>query len=108
MAEVQYCCPGFCYTNKWWNLISPAATYQKITPVTVPPGSRDGGSSYTVTLFIRDQLSEAEPASTGPDPAPATSWTQGPLTDSPQGRSYASLPRPRNKSVFKKFFGKRE
>nr|XP_023652016.1 uncharacterized protein LOC111835687 isoform X2 [Paramormyrops kingsleyae] len=85
-----------------------SATYQKITPVTVPPGSRDGGSSYTVTLFIRDQVSEAEPASTGPDLAPATSWTQGPLTDSPHGRSYASLPRPRNKSVFKKFFGKRE
>ncbi|XP_048863767.1 uncharacterized protein LOC125738638 isoform X2 [Brienomyrus brachyistius] len=85
-----------------------SATYQKITPVTMPPGSRDGGSSYTVTLFIRDQLSEAEPASSGPDLASATSLTQGPLTDSPHGRSYASLPWPRNKSVFKKFFGKRE
>ncbi|XP_067091847.1 uncharacterized protein [Osmerus mordax] len=83
-----------------------SATYQKIKPVMLPPGVRGGscGSCYSVTLLIGDKKTDVQASSavsprrldrqdSPPDPAP---------------RGYASLPRPRNKSVFKKFFGKKD
>ncbi|XP_055026003.2 uncharacterized protein mymx isoform X4 [Misgurnus anguillicaudatus] len=84
-----------------------SATYQRIKPVLAPPTGRDqdNNSSYSVTLFIGDRetasahksLAIAEPIGTGQD-----SSSELPL------RSYMSLPRPRNKSVFRKFFGIKE
>nr|XP_055026003.1 spectrin beta chain, non-erythrocytic 1 isoform X5 [Misgurnus anguillicaudatus] len=84
-----------------------SATYQRIKPVLVPPTGRDqdSNSSYSVTLFIGDRetasahksLAIAEPIGTGQD-----SSSELPL------RSYMSLPRARNKSVFRKFFGIKE
>ncbi|KAJ8361429.1 hypothetical protein SKAU_G00179540 [Synaphobranchus kaupii] len=81
-----------------------SATYQKISPVRLHPAARQGGgSSYSVTLVIGD---EATP--TGSETPWPIGWRQDPFLDSPGGRSYVSLPRPRNKSVFRRFFGKKE
>uniref|UniRef100_A0A672ZWJ5 PH domain-containing protein n=2 Tax=Sphaeramia orbicularis TaxID=375764 RepID=A0A672ZWJ5_9TELE len=69
-----------------------SATFQKIRPPLVPPGPRglEPGSNYCVTLVVGDKSPERNP-------------------DLDSGlRSYMSLPRPRNKSVFKKFFGKKD
>ena len=100
----------------------PSATYQKIRPVrklppAVGPGGGELGSSYSVTLVIGDRPSGDQggpPASGGqPDP-PVLLGTAGWSHRAPPGEdsapwSYASLPRPaRNKSVFKKIFGKKE
>ena len=97
----------------------PSATYQKIRPVRkLPPTVGSGGelgSSYSVTLVIGDRSSgdQGPPASGGPDP-PVLLGTAGWTRRAPPGEdsgpwSYASLPRPvRNKSVFKKIFGKKE
>ncbi|XP_065152281.1 uncharacterized protein mymx isoform X4 [Paramisgurnus dabryanus] len=84
-----------------------SATYQRIKPVLAPPTGRDkdNNSSYSVTLFIGDRetasahksLAIAEPNGNRQD-----SSSELPL------RSYMSLPRPRNKSVFRKFFGIKE
>ncbi|XP_056148339.1 spectrin beta chain, non-erythrocytic 2 [Lampris incognitus] len=73
-----------------------SATYQKLKPVKAPPGGREqeGSSNYSVTLVIGDKSSNM-------------TWQQDAYQDSAL-RSYASLPRPRNKSVFKKFFGRKD
>ncbi|XP_063730932.1 uncharacterized protein LOC134858766 isoform X5 [Eleginops maclovinus] len=82
-----------------------SATFQKIKPVVHPPAGRgpERGSNYCVTLVVGDKSSDSEP------PLMATAgWQQDPHQDSAL-RSYSSLPRPRNnKSVFKKFFGKKD
>ncbi|XP_059421659.1 uncharacterized protein LOC132156709 isoform X2 [Carassius carassius] len=76
-----------------------SATYQRIKPVAPPSGKgQDSSSSYSVTLFIRD----GEMPSVCKSTATASSNTDLPM------RSYMSLPRPPNKSVFRKFFGKKE
>ncbi|XP_052428732.1 uncharacterized protein LOC127970291 isoform X4 [Carassius gibelio] len=76
-----------------------SATYQRIKPVAPPSGrGQDSSSSYSVTLFIRD----GEMPSVCKSTATASSNTDLPM------RSYMSLPRPPNKSVFRKFFGKKE
>ncbi|XP_039995004.1 uncharacterized protein LOC120796340 isoform X3 [Xiphias gladius] len=67
-----------------------SATYQEIKPMLHTPGGLERGSNYCVTLVVGDKSSDS------------TSYQDSAL------RSYASLPRPRNKSVFKKFFGKRD
>ncbi|KAM7385846.1 hypothetical protein PAMP_001901 [Pampus punctatissimus] len=69
-----------------------SATYQKIKPMLHTSGGRglERGSNYCVTLVVGDKSSEP-------------GWQQEAAL-----RSYASLPRPRNKSVFKKFFGKKD
>ncbi|XP_028845380.1 spectrin beta chain, non-erythrocytic 5 isoform X3 [Denticeps clupeoides] len=78
-----------------------SATYQRIKPVPLPSAgmSQDSSSKYSVTLFIGDQTSEV--------PRLIGTTGQEPMASLPL-RSCASLPRPRNKSVFKKFFAKKE
>lgn len=76
------------------------ATYQRIKPVAPPSGKgQDSSSSYSVTLFIGDREM--------PSVSRSTAMAEESLPDLPM-RSYMSLPRPPNKSVFRKFFGKKE
>ncbi|XP_037637681.1 uncharacterized protein LOC119495375 isoform X3 [Sebastes umbrosus] len=86
-----------------------SATFQKIKPVLHTPGG--GGSNYCVTLVVGDKSSSSDFTSKSRSSEPplmaAAGWQQEACQDSAL-RSYASLPRPRNKSVFKKFFGKRD
>ncbi|KAL2082856.1 hypothetical protein ACEWY4_020629 [Coilia grayii] len=84
-----------------------SATYQRIRPVRLPPsgGSQDSASNYSVTLFIGDQPSVFGSAAVPRKPV-FGSALERPL-ELPL-RNYASLPRPRNKSVFKKFFSKKD
>ncbi|XP_051508279.1 uncharacterized protein LOC127414353 isoform X2 [Myxocyprinus asiaticus] len=84
-----------------------SATYQRIKPVLAPPTGRgqDNSSSYSVTLFIGDR--EATSVCTNTVMAQTNGDSQESISELPL-RSYMSLPRPRNKSVFRKFFGKKE
>uniref|UniRef100_A0A671VLS9 Uncharacterized LOC115596860 n=1 Tax=Sparus aurata TaxID=8175 RepID=A0A671VLS9_SPAAU len=88
-----------------------SATFQKIKPVSHIPGGRglEKGSNYCVTLVVGDKSSDSSCASRSSEPPllALAGWQQDTCQDSAL-RSYASLPRPRNKSVFKKFFGKRD
>ncbi|KAJ8285022.1 hypothetical protein COCON_G00038720 [Conger conger] len=81
-----------------------SATYQKITPAPLPHGIREGGSSYSVTLFIGDQPSGAPP----PESAAESPTLIGQQREAPQGpdKTCGEAPKSQNKSVFKKFFGK--
>ncbi|XP_058880920.1 spectrin beta chain, non-erythrocytic 1-like isoform X8 [Acipenser ruthenus] len=90
-----------------------SAAYQKITPISKPLGGSEFGPSYSVTLLIGEQLGEAEPVSNSPESTlhrepQLIGWHPEILLDKPGERNYGSLPRPRNKSVFQKFFGKKE
>lgn len=92
--------------------LSVSATYQKIKPVTShTPAltSLEKGSNYCVTLVVGDKSSDSQAPSRSSDPPLRTlaGWQQVANGDS-ASRSYASLPRPCNKSVFKRFFGKRD
>ncbi|NWS44894.1 SPTB2 protein, partial [Probosciger aterrimus] len=88
--------------NKRRSYSFTSATYQKITPVAVPKEPVEAGSSYSVTLYIGEQA----------PPVPRArchSFVARPGT--PQdtlGEKTPGPPRPKNKSVFKKFFGKKE
>uniref|UniRef100_A0A672LBE1 PH domain-containing protein n=1 Tax=Sinocyclocheilus grahami TaxID=75366 RepID=A0A672LBE1_SINGR len=83
-----------------------SATYQRIKPVAPPSGKgQDSSSSYSVTLFIRDGEMPSVCKSTVM--APTNGVWQESVSDLPI-KSYMSLPRPPNKSVFRKFFGKKE
>lgn len=89
-----------------------SATYQKIKPVashTPALTSLEKGSNYCVTLVVGDKSSDSQAPSRSSDPPLLTlaGWQQEANRDSAP-RSYASLPRPCNKSVFKRFFGKRD
>ncbi|KAM8738079.1 uncharacterized protein mymx isoform 4-T4 [Acanthopagrus schlegelii] len=86
-----------------------SATFQKIKPVSHIPGGRglEKGSNYCVTLVVGDKSSDSSCRSSEPPLLALAGWQQDTCQDSAL-RSYASLPRPRNKSVFKKFFGKRD
>ncbi|XP_070772541.1 uncharacterized protein [Enoplosus armatus] len=88
-----------------------SATFQKIKPMVHTAGGRglEGGSNYCVTLVVGDKSSDSPSVSRSSEPPllALAGWQQDPYQDSAL-RSYASLPRPRNKSVFKKFFGKRD
>ncbi|KAM9016133.1 uncharacterized protein PRD47_005122 isoform 1-T1 [Ara ararauna] len=88
--------------NKRRSYSFTSATYQKIAPVTVPKEPVEAGSSYSVTLYIGEQA-PAVPR------ARCHSFVARPGT--PQdtlGEKTPAPPRPKNKSVFKKFFGKKE
>ncbi|XP_047207106.1 uncharacterized protein LOC124858867 isoform X3 [Girardinichthys multiradiatus] len=84
-----------------------SATYQKIKPILHSPGGGvEKGSNYCVTLVVGGSSSDSLSISRGlehqvPSLQPDT------YKDSAL-KTYSSLPRPRNKSVFKKFFGKKE
>ncbi|XP_068795609.1 spectrin beta chain, non-erythrocytic 4 isoform X2 [Struthio camelus] len=98
-------CPDDDYglvANKRRSYSFTSATYQKITPVAVPKEPMEAGSSYSVTLYIGEQ-------------APAVPRTRChsfvARPGSPRevlGEKTQGPPRPKNKSVFKKFFGKKE
>nr|XP_006126579.1 uncharacterized protein LOC102448657 isoform X2 [Pelodiscus sinensis] len=73
-----------------------SATYQKITPVSLPKEPLEAGSSYSITLYIGEQA-----------------------VVMPRARCHSFVARPgspregapshhKNKSIFKKFFGKKE
>ncbi|XP_062427976.1 uncharacterized protein LOC134138403 isoform X2 [Rhea pennata] len=88
--------------NKRRSYSFTSATYQKITPVAVPKEPVEAGSSYSVTLYIGEQ-------------APAVPRTRChsfvARPGSPRevlGEKTQGPPRSKNKSVFKKFFGKKE
>lgn len=93
-------CPA---ATSWYphprSLLPPTATYQKIVPVAVPQEPLEAGSSYSVTLYISEQAA-AMPR------ARCHSFVAQP--GSPQDVLAEKIPRPKNKSVFKKFFGKKE
>ncbi|KAK7902211.1 hypothetical protein WMY93_018980 [Mugilogobius chulae] len=77
-----------------------SATYQKISPVLSPGGrSLEKGSNYCVTLLVGDKSRDVPSVSHSDAP---------PMADPSALRYYTSLPRPRNKSVFKKFFGRKD
>ncbi|XP_075933420.1 uncharacterized protein mymx [Anarhichas minor] len=84
-----------------------SATFQRIKPMLRTPGGGglERGSNYCVTLVVGDKSSGGR--SSGPPLLAAAGWQQDTCQDSAL-RSYTSLPRPRTKSVFKKFFGKRD
>ncbi|XP_059215398.1 uncharacterized protein LOC131993482 [Centropristis striata] len=88
-----------------------SATFQKIKPMLHTPGGRglETGSNYCVTLVVGDKSSDGASTSRSSEPPLLASagWQQDTYQDSAL-RSYVSLPWPRNKSVFKKFFGKRD
>ncbi|XP_054456577.1 uncharacterized protein LOC129092599 [Anoplopoma fimbria] len=88
-----------------------SATFQRIKPMLHTPGGRgpERGSNYCVTLVVGDKSSDGPSVSRSSEPPlmAAAGWQQDTSQDSAV-RSYTSLPRPRNKSVFKKFFGKRD
>ncbi|XP_077438064.1 uncharacterized protein mymx [Vanacampus margaritifer] len=79
-----------------------SATYQKIKPTRQSCGGPEKGSNYSVTLVLGDKTSDSKTC--GVPPLTVAGWQQ----DACPPMSYASLPRPRNKSVFKKFFGKKD
>ncbi|XP_066535803.1 uncharacterized protein [Hoplias malabaricus] len=84
-----------------------SATYQRIKPCTVPPtcSRQNSNSSYSVTLFIGNREKPSVCSRTAllqPNSCRQQSFSELPL------RGYTSLPRPHNKSVFKKIFGKKE
>uniref|UniRef100_A0A3Q3MIK4 Uncharacterized LOC113131773 n=1 Tax=Mastacembelus armatus TaxID=205130 RepID=A0A3Q3MIK4_9TELE len=84
-----------------------SATYQKIKPMLLKPGCLERGSNYCVTLVVGDKTSDSTSRSPEPPLLAVAGWQQDIHQDSAL-RNYTSLPRPRNKSVFKKFFGKRD
>ncbi|XP_019338562.1 uncharacterized protein LOC102559868 isoform X9 [Alligator mississippiensis] len=88
-------------TNKRRSYSFTSATYQKITPVSVPKEPLEPGSSYSITLYIGEQ---AMPR------ARCHSFvaTPGSPREVLGERGQGPPPRPKNKSVFKKFFGKKE
>ncbi|XP_055083243.1 uncharacterized protein LOC117382198 isoform X2 [Periophthalmus magnuspinnatus] len=78
-----------------------SATYQKISPVLSCAGGRgvERGSNYCVTLLVGDKSRDI----------PSVSRSNvSPVGEPSALRYYTSLPRPRNKSVFKKFFGRKD
>ncbi|NWH32842.1 SPTB2 protein, partial [Chloropsis hardwickii] len=88
--------------NKRRSYSFTSATYQKITPLAVPKEPVEAGGSYSVTLYIREQVAAVPRARCHSFVAP---------TGSPRdtrGEKATSPPRTKNKSVFKKFFGKKE
>ncbi|NXM23047.1 SPTB2 protein, partial [Ploceus nigricollis] len=88
--------------NKRRSYSFTSATYQKITPLAVPKEPVEAGSSYSVTLYIGEQVSAMPRARCHSFVAPT-----GSPRDTP-GEKTTSPPRTKNKSVFKKFFGKKE
>ncbi|XP_075268888.1 uncharacterized protein LOC142360457 isoform X2 [Opisthocomus hoazin] len=88
--------------NKRRSYSFTSATYQKITPVAVPKEPVEAGSSYSVTLYIGEQAAAAPRAR-------CHSFVARPGTPRDMlGEKTPGPPRPKNKSVFKKFFGKKE
>ncbi|XP_072247391.1 uncharacterized protein [Leuresthes tenuis] len=98
-------------SNKHRSHSFTSATYQKIKPILHSPGGKglEQGSNYSVTLVVGEKSTDSSSKSRSSEPPllAFAGWQQDTCVDSAL-RSYASLPRPRNKSVFKKFFGKKD
>ncbi|KAM9364941.1 uncharacterized protein mymx [Pholidichthys leucotaenia] len=96
-----------CFSSKRHSHSFTSATYQKIKPMLHTPGGK--GSNYCVTLVVGDKSADNPSISRSSDPPllSTAGWQQDKFQD-PALRSYTSLPRPRNKSVFKKFLGKKD
>ncbi|XP_062980281.1 uncharacterized protein LOC134397501 isoform X2 [Elgaria multicarinata webbii] len=90
-------------TNKRRSYSFTSATYQKITPLSVSKEPLRIGSSYSVTLYIGEQA-PAPPRPRCHSFIAAPGGSREPLGDRSQGAS----PRQKNKSVFRKFFGKKD
>ncbi|NXP58085.1 SPTB2 protein, partial [Chloropsis cyanopogon] len=88
--------------NKRRSYSFTSATYQKITPLAVPKEPVEAGSSYSVTLYIGEQVAAVPRARCHSFVGPT-----GSARDT-RGEKATSPPRTKNKSVFKKFFGKKE
>ncbi|XP_068532634.1 spectrin beta chain, non-erythrocytic 4-like isoform X3 [Anas acuta] len=88
--------------NKRRSYSFTSATYQKITPLAVPQEPREAGGSYSVTLYIGEQAA-AVPRARCRSFVARPGSPRDALGEKPPG-----APRPKNKSVFKKFFGKKE
>ncbi|KAL6487656.1 hypothetical protein MHYP_G00042820 [Metynnis hypsauchen] len=84
-----------------------SATYQRIKPcAATPAGSgQNSGSSYSVTVFIGE--GERPSVCSSAVLSQPNSCRQQSISELPL-RAYASLPRTHSKSVFRKFFGKKE
>ncbi|XP_061601923.1 spectrin beta chain, non-erythrocytic 5 isoform X6 [Cololabis saira] len=84
-----------------------SATYQKIKPVLHSPVEK--GSNYSVTLVLGDKPADGCSGSRSSDPPRLASagWRKD-TCEASALIGYTSLPRPRNKSVFRKFFGKKD
>ncbi|XP_034148182.1 uncharacterized protein LOC106023986 isoform X3 [Esox lucius] len=104
-----------CHSNKHRSHSFSSATYHKMKPVMLPPGGRVQESipSYSVTLVIGDKQSDARTVSYD-DSGPSTCKTNRDFyqpnfhQQDTALQSYISLPQQRKKSVFKKFFGKKD
>ncbi|NXI08153.1 SPTB2 protein, partial [Irena cyanogastra] len=88
--------------NKRRSYSFTSATYQKITPLAVPKEPVEARSSYSVTLYIGEQVSAV------PRARCHSFVAQTGTPRDTQGEKTTSPPRTKNKSVFKKFFGKKE
>ncbi|XP_061480818.1 uncharacterized protein LOC133383685 isoform X2 [Rhineura floridana] len=90
-------------TNKRRSYSFTSATYQKITPLSVSKEPLGLGSSYSVTLYIGEQA-PAAPRPRCHSFIASSSGARETLSERTQGSS----PRQKNKSVFRKFFGKKD
>ncbi|XP_060100662.1 uncharacterized protein LOC132575967 isoform X3 [Heteronotia binoei] len=91
-------------TSKRRSYSFTSATYQKISPLSVSKEPLGVGSSYTVTLYIGEQRA---PAILRPR-CHSFMATPGGVRDTLSERSQGTSPRQKNKSVFRKFFGKKD
>ncbi|XP_042299866.1 uncharacterized protein LOC121917799 isoform X2 [Sceloporus undulatus] len=90
-------------TNKRRSYSFTSATYQKISPLSVSKEPVGVGSSYSVTLYIGEQAS-----STLRPRCHSFVTTPGGSQETLGGRSQGDSPRQKNKSVFRKLFGKKD
>ncbi|NWX27764.1 SPTB2 protein, partial [Notiomystis cincta] len=88
--------------NKRRSYSFTSATYQKLSPLAVPQEPLEAGSSYSVTLYIGEQLSAL------PRPRCRSFVARTGSPRDTRAEKTTSPPRTKNKSVFKKFFGKKE
>ncbi|NXQ19858.1 SPTB2 protein, partial [Peucedramus taeniatus] len=89
-------------SNKGRSYSFTSATYQKIAPLAMPKELAEAGSSYSVTLYIGEQVSAV------PRPRCHSFVARTGSPRDTRGEKTTSPPRTKNKSVFKKFFGKKE
>ncbi|XP_069464952.1 uncharacterized protein [Ambystoma mexicanum] len=95
-----------------------SATYQKVTPVSLPAEAFEPRGSYSVTLYIGDQSTPAQRVRrhslASKDPSASKGrhhqldWPPDTHRDHQGERSPGSFTPPKNMSVFKKFFRKKD
>ncbi|XP_077198485.1 uncharacterized protein LOC143839818 isoform X2 [Paroedura picta] len=90
-------------TSKRRSYSFTSATYQKISPLPVSKEALGVGSSYSVTLYIGEQA----PAVLRPRCHSFMASPSG-VRETPSERSQGASPRQKTKSVFRKFFGKKD